>query len=240
MKSIAKKILRATGADSYFNGYFSNIVHSSHHALSFQQVDADLVFDIGANQGQFAKDLIAAGFIGNVVSFEPLSAAHRQLVRNSGAYTNWIAHTRCAIGDYNGIIDINISKNSMSSSILAMGDSHLSAAEESIYVANERAPIFTLDAVGLPYANSDSSIILKIDTQGFEWQVLDGAAKILPLVRGVLCELSLIELYKDQRLWKDMIERLEKEGFKLWSIQQGFVDQRTARTLQIDATFLRV
>ena len=36
-----------------------------------------------------------------------------------------------------------------------------------------------------------------------------------------------------------MIERFEKEGFVLWSIQKAFTDKRNGRTLQIDAVFLR-
>ena len=81
---------------------------------------------------------------------------------------------------------------------------------------------------------------MKIDTQGLEWQVLDGAVKVLPLVKGVLCELSLVELYKDQKLWLDIINRLEMSGFTLWSLQQGFADSQTSKTLQVDATFLRI
>ena len=81
---------------------------------------------------------------------------------------------------------------------------------------------------------------MKIDTQGYEWAVLDGAKKILPRIKGILCELSLVELYKGQHLWMDLLNRLENEEFTLWSIQRGFTDRISGRTLQIDATFFRL
>ena len=81
---------------------------------------------------------------------------------------------------------------------------------------------------------------LKIDTQGYEWQVLDGARESLSQCQGVLCELSLVPLYEGQCLWMEMIQRLESGGFTLWSIQKGFTDLRDGRTLQVDAIFLRI
>lgn len=69
--------------------------------------------------------------------------------------------------------------------------------------------------------------------------MLDGASETLPLVQGVLCELSLIALYEGQRLWMEMIHRFESDGFVLWSIQRGHTDPRDGRMLQVDAAFFR-
>ncbi len=90
------------------------------------------------------------------------------------------------------------------------------------------------------YLSASSRTFIKIDTQGFEWQVLDGAPNTLRHAKGVLCELSLLPLYEEQKLWKEMIERLEAEGFTLWFIQRGFTDPRDGRSLQMDAAFFRV
>ena len=69
--------------------------------------------------------------------------------------------------------------------------------------------------------------------------VLNGASNLLKKTTGILCELSLIPLYKGQHLWEDIILRLKKENFKLWSIQKGFTDKKNGRTLQINAVFLK-
>jgi hypothetical protein len=96
-----------------------------------------------------------------------------------------------------------------------------------------------LDRVLPAWLASAHAPFLKIDTQGFESEVLDGTGTLLRQMRGVLCELSLVPLYESQQLWTEMIDRLRREGFQLWAIQTGFTDPRDGRTLQVDATFFR-
>lgn len=69
--------------------------------------------------------------------------------------------------------------------------------------------------------------------------MLDGGSKTLPRIQGILSEVSLVELYEGQRLWRDIIERLEGDGFTLWSVNRGFTDPRDGRTLQLDIAFFR-
>ncbi len=207
---------------------------------ALNRFDVDLVLDVGANVGQFASELRSVGYKGNLVSFEPLSAAHTALSKAAGGDPKWRVQPRSAIGDYDGEIEINIAGNSVSSSVLTMMEAHSSAANDSAYVGAEKVPIFRLDTVAPVYLAKSSRPFLKIDTQGFEWQVLDGTCETLPHVQGVLCELSLVPLYEGQRLWMDMIHRLETEGFTLWSIQKGFTDPRDGRTFQVDAIFFRL
>lgn len=200
----------------------------------------DLVLDVGANVGQFASGLRDAGYQGALVSFEPLSSAHLALAKAAQSDGLWIVHPRGAIGDHIGEIDINVADNSVSSSVLPMTETHLLAEAKSAYIDIEKAPIFTLDSVSPEYLNKPCRPFLKIDTQGFEWQVLDGARETLPHLQGILCELSIAPLYEGQRLWLDIIARLKSDGFTLWSIQDGFTDSRNGRTLQVDATFFRI
>lgn len=206
---------------------------------AFELFKVDLVLDVGANVGQYASELRSAGYRGQIVSFEPLSSAWNTLKRAANKDELWEIAPRCAIGDISGETEINISGNSASSSILPMLEAHSSAAKGSDYVGSERVEIFKLDSIASKYVLNSRIPFLKIDTQGFEWQVLDGAREILPHVQGVQCELSLVPLYESQRLWKDIIQRLENEGFKLWSIHRGFTDPRDGRALQIDAVFFR-
>jgi FkbM family methyltransferase len=207
--------------------------------LGLERFGIDLVLDVGANAGQFAREIRAFGFAGRIVSFEPLSDAHRLLLEAAADDDQWQVHPRCALGDRDGEITINVSANSVSSSLLPMTGAHVGAAGASAYVGRETVPLFRLDAAAHAYLAAARHPFLKIDTQGFEWQVLDGAAESLPRFRGVLCELSLVELYEGQHLWRDVIERLERGGFTLWNVQPGFADPRDGRTLQIDAVFFR-
>lgn len=237
MKRFVKNIIRRFGFDLH---RLRPITDPNFQILQgLQKFGIDLIFDIGANTGQFAQGLRSVGYRGGLVSFEPLSDAHAQLCRNAQSDKKWQVHDRGAIGDFDGEIEINIAGNSVSSSVLPMLDAHSSAAAGSAYIASETTPIRTLDSVAPRYISAKTNVFVKIDTQGFEWQVLDGGFKTVKDARGLLLELSLVPLYEGQRLWREIIDRLESEGFTLWAIQQGFTDPRDGRTLQVDAIFFR-
>lgn len=209
-------------------------------AASMDKFAIDLVLDVGANIGQFASALRNSGYGGAIVSFEPLSAAHQQLTTESASDPRWAVHPRCALGDFDGEVEINIAGNSQSSSILPMMESHRAAAPESEYTGREGTPLYRLDTAATRYLQDAQAPFLKIDTQGFEWQVLDGARDALPRIRGIMVEMSLVPLYDGQRLWREMVDRLEEEGFALWSLRPAFTDPATGRTLQVDGIFFRI
>lgn len=206
---------------------------------SLRKFKIDLILDVGANTGQFASEIRQGGYAGRIVSFEPLTQAHAELQQTSEGDPLWDVYPRCALGDHDGEVEINIAGNSQSSSILPMLETHRSAAPESAYQGKEIVPIKTLDAVAGQYLKDARAAFLKIDTQGFEWQVLDGARDTLPHVKGILVELSLVQLYEGQRLWREVIDRLETAGFTLWGFKPVFSDQATGRTLQVDGVFYR-
>lgn len=205
--------------------------------LASQKID--LVFDVGANTGQFAKSLRKAGYMQRLVSFEPLSIAHVQLMQASRNDSKWEIAPRAAIGGHDGEIEMHIAENSVSSSALDMLDSHVVAAPNSAYVGAERVPLLRLDTIVRDYLEPGSIPFLKIDTQGYEDRVLDGAAALLLKTKGVHLELSLVPLYEGQKLFDELVKRLQALGFSIWAIWPGFCDPQNGRMLQVDATFFR-
>jgi FkbM family methyltransferase len=199
----------------------------------------DLVLDVGANIGQFAQALRQAGYRERIVSFEPLPAAWQQLRHASLGDPQWDVAPPMALGRDDGEIAINIAGNSVSSSVLAMLDTHASAAPASAYVGQVTVPLMRLGAVAADYVDSNTICFLKIDTQGYESQVLDGAGDFLDRAAGVQLELSLVPLYAGQELYRALIDRLTTKGFDLWGIFPGFFDPANGRMLQVDAVFFR-
>ena len=120
-----------------------------------------------------------------------------------------------------------------------MLNQHLEAEKNSIYVGKEKTQIVTLDSVANDYIKENTNYFIKIDTQGYEAEVINGAKKSLINSKGIICELSLVPLYEGQLLWREIIKILEKEGFILWSIIKGFTDRNDGRTLQLDGIFLK-
>jgi FkbM family methyltransferase len=237
LKNKIKKLLWGFGIDIKRATPFSNASYQLLKGL--ERFEIDLVLDIGANIGQFSYELRSIGFKGRIVSFEPLEKEHEKLAKLASRDFLWEVYPITAIGNIDGSVDINVSANSVSSSILPMLETHLVAEKSSKYIGKIAVPISRLDSIANIYTSSSKSFFIKIDTQGFEWEVLDGANETLRHAKGVLCELSLVELYKGQHLWLDIKERLESMGFTLWAIQTGFIDPKTGKTLQMDAIFFR-
>ena len=198
------------------------------------------IIDIGANTGQFCEGVYTNGYNGDIISFEPLSSAYKDLVINSREFPNWEVYKRCAIGNINGKIKINISQNSVSSSILTVSDKHLNASKSSKYIGFEDTEIYKLDTV---FSNINKivskNIFLKIDTQGYEWDVLLGADLVLKQTSVILCELSYDNLYDGQKQWMEIVIKLKSLGFELWAIQYGLTDPISGRSLQSDAIFYK-
>jgi hypothetical protein len=87
--------------------------------------------------------------------------------------------------------------------------------------------------------DSNSIAFIKIDTQGYETQVMNGAKKLMSQIVGLQVEISLVPLYKGQCLFDEMLKKLKNYGFELWSISTVFSDPNTGQLLQVDATFFR-
>jgi len=199
----------------------------------------NLVLDVGANIGQFGALLREVGYRGRIVSFEPLSSERDVLAKIAEKDPDWTLAPQEAIGSDDGEVEMHIASNSASSSPLRMLEAHLSAAPESRYIGKQRVPMRRLDTLAPGYLRQDSVTFLKIDTQGYEDRVLEGAKATLGRAVGIQLELSFVPLYEGQRLFDEMIERVRGSGFELWSLSPVLFDPRTGRTLQVDVTFFR-
>lgn len=237
MKRYVRKLLRSAGID--VRRFVPGASPVAQLIAVIRQLGTDLILDVGANAGQFGQEMRSGGYAGQMVSFEPLFDAHSLLLGVSRRDSRWHIHKRCAVGAENAEIEINVAQNSVSSSVLPMLELHEAAAPGSAYRTKERVPLRTLDSVARGYVDEARSTFLKIDTQGYEWQVLDGAKTILPKVSGLIVEMSFAPLYAGQRLWGDLIDRLTDDGFLIWALQPEFVDPKRGRTLQMNGIFVR-
>lgn len=200
----------------------------------------DLIFDVGANKGQYAEKVFAHGYGGRIVSFEPLSAPLAVLEAKSRKRPGWEVAERCCIGDRTGEIEVNISESSIASSILPLSAEHLRVSPDAAYVGIEKAPMYPLDELFDRHLGEATRPFLKIDVQGFESEVLDGARRSIPHLVGMQVELSLVDAYESQKgSFSQMIRRIEEMGFELIRFFPSFIDTATGRWLQADGLFFR-
>jgi FkbM family methyltransferase len=204
-----------------------------------ERFEIAVVLDVGANTGQYGTALREWGYAGRIVSFEPLAEAHRLLERRAAADPAWRVAPRMAIGDRDGEVEIEVSAESDMSSVLPQTDLLRRISPSSRVVGREMVPIRRLDGVVEDYVNADDGVFLKIDTQGFEAQVLAGARHLLPRLQGVQVEMSLVRCYEGERDFRDLIDDLADAGFVPFLFIPGYFEHKLARQLQLDGVFMR-
>jgi len=198
------------------------------------------VVDVGANDGGFAAAIRELGYTGRILSFEPLQGPFESLNRKATSDGNWSA-LQCAVGDAKGDVTINVSGNAgLSSSILPMLKSHTDVAPKSRYVGTETVRQERLDAL-LPQLGVSPNIrtFLKVDVQGYENAVLDGASGLLSnnAIIGLQLELSLVPLYAGAMTYREGLDRAEGLGMTLMGLDPVFADPESGQLLQADAVF---
>lgn len=199
----------------------------------------DMVLDVGANVGQYGRKLRDWGYDGRIVSFEPLTGAHERLTEQAGSDPHWSIAPPMAIGAEDGEIDIQVSAETDMSSILPQNDLLKQISPSSAIQATERVDLRRLDSVVGDFVSEGDRVFLKIDTQGFEPDVLKGASALIPELIGIQLEMSLLPLYKGAHDYRAMIEQLTTEGFEPHLILPGYFERKLARQLEIDGVFIR-
>ena len=195
-----------------------------------------VLLDIGAHVGDYANSLRQFGYRGRIESFEPLARPYAELCSRAAADPLWGCH-QLALGDVSGALVIHVAGNEVSSSALNMLARHVRGAPGSEYVRSEQVTVRRLDDLAL--IQPTDRAYLKADVQGFERNVLAGAARTLESVSLLEIELSLVSLYEDGPLYTEMIKYLQAIGFELIWIERGFCDASSGRLLQVDGIFAK-
>jgi len=224
-------------------GYdISRFIPTSHPLARRKQImdsyNIDIVLDVGANVGSYALQLREIGYVNKIVSFEPLSSALQSLKANSRRDQNWDVFN-FALGDVDEKQTINISENSYSSSLLDMLPAHIKSAPQSYYRGKELIDIKKLDGIFDDLCSQHSNVYMKIDTQGFEHKVINGAESSLARINTVQIEMSIVPLYSGALLFDDMFRLMRDKDYTLIAIEPGFSDPNSGQLLQFDGIFHR-
>jgi FkbM family methyltransferase len=169
----------------------------------------DVVIDVGANLGQFGESLRSDGYRGRIVSFEPIKADFEVLSSKAAADGNWEAH-RSAVGAVAGTARLHVSKLSVYSSILGLAETALLHDERMAIDHVEEVPVRTLDEIA---TGITGKIFLKVDTQGYEKQVLEGGSATIPKLLGIQLEIPVIRIYDGQWQFKEALDSMSEIGF---------------------------
>jgi FkbM family methyltransferase len=197
------------------------------------------VLDVGANVGQYGALLRERGYSERIVSFEPQAGSHAALERRAAADAAWQAAPRMALGARTGEVELEVSAESDMSSILPQSPLLRQVSPSSAVVRKETVPLRRLDDVAGSYLEPDERVFLKIDAQGYEAEVLAGAAGLLERLAGIQLEMALVPLYEGERPFRAMLDTLSALGFEPYLFLTGYFERKLARQLQIDGVFMR-
>ncbi len=229
MKSFLRNSLRKLGYDIITYPPF--MLKKKYRFL--KDLEIELMLDIGANQGQYAEQLLSFGYNRRIISFEPTEGAFKKLQQKAGLYKLWDVY-KLALGDFCGKTKINVSENSLSSSILKPNKYFLSSTPEANIIEQEEIEVVTLDTFFESLTDFHGNTFLKIDAQGFENRILNGAGETLLKLKGLQIELSINPLYEEEVSFNEILERLFRMGFKLFYIENGYKNPLTNEILQIE------
>ncbi|MEO0968824.1 MAG: FkbM family methyltransferase [Cyanobacteria bacterium J06639_18] len=121
-----------------------------------------------------------------------------------------------AMGSQATTLDFHLNRNDQTSSLLranCTGDWE-SYAEELQEVKIIQVPVTTLE-----FFMKENSIVevdlLKIDTQGFDFEVIKGAGESIKCIKRILLEVQITPLYEGSGTKDEIVDYLTKFGFRL-------------------------
>lgn len=203
-----------------------------------QRLHVDCVLDVGAFIGEYGRMLRDLGYSGRIVGFEASSENYALLERESAGDPAWEA--RCvAVGSAPGTLELHLMGSAGSHSLLVP---NTYAAGEMPRVFKERGmetvEVTTIDDVYDGATRGASSVFLKVDTQGFDLEVIRGAAASLERVAAVQVELSLQQTYEGQPGYRELLAELEGRGFSPALLFPTFSD-KAGRIVECDCVLIR-
>lgn len=217
-----KSLLRKKGYDIIRHKQLPEWLH--HH-------NVDLVVDIGANDGRYIDEIREAGWQGQIVSFEPQPAVFERLKKRMESNSNWRGY-QIGLGSSDASLTMNSYGLDVLSSFLEMkeGDQTVELIEVPV-----RRPDSLLEEVW----NKCQRPFVKIDTQGFEMEILRGFGSRINEVIGWQIELSVTPFYEGQPKMEEVISCMRDNGFSLWRILPGLRDPSTLQAFELDGIFFK-
>jgi len=197
----------------------------------------DLCIDGGANVGLYGVGLREFGYAGKIISIEPSSDAFRKLEARSAGDELWTAH-HLAVGDRSATLELHVTANSVSSSLLKPAGNSFNDAVGAVTVKTEPVEVVRLDVFIPTVAPTASKIFLKLDVQGFEPLALAGAEGLLAKTPLIELELGIQSLYEEAGDWLSLVQILREKGYEIVAVQSNTVDAWD-RTIEINALFER-
>ena len=200
--------------------FFERNIHQKRISNFLQNRSIETVIDIGAHKGEFAQNALQIKSVNKIIAFEPQKkifqllkekfANNKKITLNNFALSEKVEKKIMKINKMTATSTLNheINKNSLYFKF----KSFLLYQKNSI-ISEEEINTTTFD-VFFNEETFDENTLLKIDTEGYELQVLKGSERKIKEVKYILIENQFSKMYKGVN-FKDCHDFLRKKNFKL-------------------------
>ena len=200
-------------------------------------LNINTILDVGASTGGFASRIRYHLPKAMIYAFEPIPESYRELTKRFKSDRRFKAF-KIAIGDNSENLKFHQNTHVGASSFLEMSALHKDAHPYAKNFSTISVAIDTLDNV-VAGEKLQSNILLKMDVQGYEKRVLEGAEQILKKTKVVYSEVSFSHLYDGQPLVNEIVDCLNQHGFRMAGIENVSQSTKDGAFLQADAFFLK-
>jgi len=196
------------------------IIFSPHETINILDVylpSNPIIVEAGAFDGNDTSKMSLRWPAGIIHAFEPVPEIYTRLRENTKKHTN-ICYHPYALSNINGTQLFYISERPTRPGIASQaGSLHKPKdrlkASPLIFPRTAMVNTITL-AQWVQENNIDTIDLLWLDTQGHELSILQAAGPFLKNIRVILAEVSFIESYYDQPLFKDVVAWMVMNGFE--------------------------
>ena len=216
-------------------------IGEQHKAWVLHELEVNVVLDVGANLGQYARSLRQNGYTGRIVSFEPVPHTADKLEKRAARDPDWQV-MRYALGDRDETarIHLGVGQGRLSSLLPATEfgrswDPRIDAGRTASVEVRRLDGLFDQAVAGV----DDPRVFLKLDTQGFDLKAFAGAGDRTADLVGMQSEVSQVPLYEGMPHLTDQLATYAAAGFGISGLFPVVVDRPTMQVIEFDAVMVR-
>lgn len=208
----------------------------------YAHFNVDCVFDVGANIGQFGQSLRQSSkYAGTILSFEPNPSAFEILKARSAADPKWHCYP-FALSSEAGTFPLNVMQVDTFSSFRTPSQvSGTMFGDQNTIARTVQAESKRLDDCYAELAEQHGfkTPFLKMDTQGFDLEVLAGASQVVRHFVGLLSEVSVQQLYEGMPTMAESLASFRDNGFEPVELFNVHAGRRFAPLLECNCYAVR-
>lgn len=187
---------------------------------------AGWIVDAGANHGDFSQAASACFPSARCLLVEPLPQLHGELERRCKSYRGHWLLEKCALGATNCVMPLYVAQDDAIGSLAGFSEEYVAVNAGAKPSDPLECRVRTLDEVAAQHGIAAIDL-LKIDVEGFEFEVLAGAGEALAKTKAVVVEVSLVRTPSchGSALLR-MLNLLTEAGFDIVRVIPSLFDRR--------------